>query len=65
MTPPKPDRVQVYPSKDGWRWRRLDGNNGDHLSSCDQGYSNQDWAEQQALLLNGGDFIVETVEDEL
>lgn len=54
-----PDRLQVWESKDGWRWRRLDGNNGDHLASSDQGYTDKQHAIDMAVKLNRDPYILE------
>lgn len=48
------DQVEVWEAKDGWRWRRVDTDNGNIVSESGEGYVDRSYALEAAVELNPG-----------
>jgi hypothetical protein len=54
-----PDRlVEVYPAKDGWRWRRVVPANGNIVADGAEAYTRKDDAREAATNENPGVSVV-------
>lgn len=65
MINPANDRVELYRAGDGdYRWRRIDGSNGQVVAAATEGYESLAYAREAAQAYNAGVPVVELDHDE-